>query len=220
MILFLLACAHMTPPEPMPEPSTVTVVSAPPVVTPPGSLWTEVGTRALIGADGNARRVGDLITVRIEDTSSTTLGADTSTSRSGSAAYGIDAALGLDQQILGANPSMGGTIGLGGTSESSHAGTGTTSRQGSLAATITCQVQEVLPNGNLRVHGTKQVKVNRETQFVTLDGIVRPRDILLDNTVRSDLIAEARIEFTGAGVVADKQGPGWASRIADTVWPF
>jgi len=49
---------------------------------------------------------------------------------------------------------------------------------------------------------------------------VRPRDILLDNTVLSDLIAEARIEFTGAGVLADKQGPGWGTRAADTLWPF
>ena len=220
LLLTLAGCAHMTPPEPIVAAPDLNVVAAPVVANPPGSLWTEVGTRALIGADGNARRVGDLITVNIEDTSSTSLGADTSTSRAGSAEFNITAALGLDQQILAANPSMGAAIGLGGDSTSTHVGTGSTSRQGSLAATITCQVQEVLPNGNLRVHGTKQVKVNRETQFLTLEGIVRPRDILLDNTIRSDLIAEARIEFTGAGVLADKQGPGWATRIADTVWPF
>lgn len=217
MMLFLIACAHVVPPAPVVD---VEVVPAPAAVSPPGSLWTEVGTRALIGADGNARRVGDLITVKIEDSSSTSLGADTSTSRDSTADFNITAALGLDQQILGANPSMGTTIGLGGDSASKHTGTGSTSREGSLAATITCQVQEVLPNGNLRIRGTKQVKVNRETQYLTLEGVVRPRDILLDNTVRSDLIAEARIEFTGAGVLADKQGPGWGTRLADTLWPF
>lgn len=218
MILLLVACVHVVPPAPVT--AEVEVVTAPMSPPPPGSLWTEVGTRALIGADGNARRVGDLITVRIEDSSSTSLGADTSTSREGSADFNITAALGLDQQILSANPSMGTTIGIGGASSSAHVGTGSTSREGSLAATITCQVEEVLPNGNLRILGTKQVKVNRETQFLTLEGIVRPRDILLDNTVRSDLIAGARIEFTGAGVLADKQGPGWGTRLADTLWPF
>ena len=216
-MFILFACVHVVPPE---APVEVTLVSTPAVAPPPGSLWTEVGTRALIGADGNARRVGDLITVRIEDSSSTSLGADTSTSRDASSDFNITAALGLDQQILGANPSMGTTIGLGGGSQSKHVGAGSTSREGSLAATITCQVEEVLPNGNLRIRGTKQVKVNRETQFLTLDGVVRPRDILLDNTVRSDLIAEARIEFTGAGVLADKQGPGWGTRLADALWPF
>ena len=71
-----------------------------------------------------------------------------------------------------------------------------------------------------RIRGTKQVRVNRETQYLTLTGIVRPRDILLNNTVQSNLIAEARIEFTGAGVLADKQGPGWGTRAADALWPF
>jgi flagellar L-ring protein precursor FlgH len=101
-----------------------------------------------------------------------------------------------------------------------HDGRAETSRTGTLLANVTCQVIEVLPNGNLRIHGTKQVRVNRETQYLLIDGVVRPRDILLDNTVLSDLIAEARIEFTGAGVLADKQGPGWGTRAADTLWPF
>lgn len=217
IVLLWLGCLHEVPAPPAPAAGVVSPAVAPPT---PGSLWTEVGTRSLIGADGNARRVGDLITVRIEDSSSTSLGADTSTSRVGSTDFNITAALGLDQQILAANPSMGTTIGLGGDSTSKHVGTGSTSRTGSLAATITCQVEEVLPNGNLRIRGTKSVKVNRETQVLTLDGVVRPRDILLDNTVRSDLIAEAHIEFTGAGVLADKQGPGWGTRLADTLWPF
>lgn len=215
----LAACAH-TAAAPPPPSSSMQVYAPPPAAPPPGSLWSEVEARALIGMDGNARRIGDLITVDIVESSSTTLGADTSTSRKGEAAFGVDAMLGLEKSILGANPNMGGSIGLGGSSESSHEGSGSTSREGNLSATITCQVQEVLPNGNLRIRGTKAVRVNRETQYLVLEGVVRPRDILIDNTVRSDLIAEARIEFTGAGVLADKQGPGWGTRAADTLWPF
>lgn len=217
MIALLLACATLRAPAP---PPAVEVVIPPRVAVPTGSLWSEAEARALIGMDGNARRVGDLITVQVADTSSTTLGADTSTSRAGKSGYGIDAMLGLETSITAANPNMGGAIKLGGTSESTMDGQGRTSRQGTLAATLTCQVVEVLPNGNLRIRGTKQIRVNRETQYLTLEGVVRPRDILVDNTVRSDLIAEARIEFTGAGVLADKQGPGWGTRLADTVWPF
>ncbi|MFN7142299.1 MAG: flagellar basal body L-ring protein FlgH [Myxococcota bacterium] len=217
MIALLLACATLRTATP---PPAVEVVTPPRVAAPTGSLWSEAEARALIGMDGNARRVGDLITVHVADTSSTTLGADTSTSRAGKSAYGIDALLGLETSIPAANPNMGGKIALGGSSESTMDGQGRTSRQGTLAATLTCQVVAVLPNGNLRIRGTKQIRVNRETQYLTLDGVVRPRDILVDNTVRSDLIAEARIEFTGAGVLADKQGPGWGTRLADTVWPF
>lgn len=195
-------------------------VAAPPAPPPPGSLWTEVGSRALIGMDGNARRVGDLITVLIAESASTSLDADTTTSRDGATSFGVDALLGVDTSITAANSNMGGGITIGGTSSTSHAGTGKTTRDGTLSATLTCQVEEVLPNGNLRIRGTKEVRVNHETQYLTLEGIVRPRDILLDNTVRSDVIADARVEYTGEGVIADKQHQGWGTAVLDAVWPF
>ncbi|MDO9280704.1 MAG: flagellar basal body L-ring protein FlgH [Pseudomonadota bacterium] len=218
-LLPLVACAHFDAVSSA-APPAVTAVSPLHVTSPPGSLWSEPEARALVGMDGNARRIGDLITVNVQDNSSTTLGADTNTGRNSSSTSGISALLGLETSITAANPNMGGKIELGGSSESTMTGSGSTSRQGTLAATVTCQVIEVMSNGNLRIRGTKQVRVNRETQYLTLEGIVRPRDILVDNTIQSDLIAEARIEFTGAGVLADKQGPGWGTRVADMVWPF
>lgn len=224
MILWFLACAHlspspaatstaMTPPPPTP-------VAPPPPAAPPGSLWNEAGTRALIGMNGNARQVGDLITVTIDESASTTIGAKTDTKRAGDSAFGISSLLGADTSILRANPNMGATIGLAGTSESTFSGDGSTSRDGSLTAVVTCSVVEVMSNGNLRIRGTKEVRVNREIQYLTLEGVVRPRDIRIDNTVASNLIADARVEFTGNGVVSDKQGQGWGTRIADTLWPF
>ncbi len=219
LLMALSACAHMDAVTSV-APPAVTAVSPVRVTSAPGSLWSEPEARALVGMDGNARRIGDLITVSVRDSSSTTLGADTSTGRTTDSRHGISALFGLETSIPLANPDMGGKIELGGSSESSMEGSGSTSRQGTLAATVTCQVMEVMTNGNLRIRGTKQIRVNRETQYLTLEGIVRPRDILTDNTIQSDLVAEARIEFTGAGVLADKQGPGWGTRVADMVWPF
>lgn len=220
ILVHLLACAAGFAAAPPPAPPPVEFDQPPIPPVPTGSLWGEVEARALIGMDGNARRVGDLITVIIEDSSSTTLGADTNTSRASSTSAGIDALLGLDTSILNANPNMGAKIGLGGTHDSSHAGSGETSREGNLEATVTCKVVQVLPNGNLRIRGNKTLQVNREVQYLTLEGEVRPRDILIDNTVRSDLIADVRVRFDGQGVVADKQGPGWGTRAVDAVWPF
>jgi len=221
-LLFFLACAHLTASHaPAEEPHLTPAPPAPaPPPSAPGSLWNETGTRALIGMNGNARQVGDLITVVVDESASTTIGAATDTSRSSDAAFGIDALLGADTSILRANPNMGSQISLGGTSSSNYSGDGSTSRDGSLSAVITCTVVEVLPNGNLRIRGTKEVRVNREIQYLTLEGIVRPRDIRIDNTVQSNLIADARVEFTGDGVISDKQGQGWGTRIADTLWPF
>jgi flagellar L-ring protein precursor FlgH len=218
-LLLAIGCATMHAEAPDP-PSPPQAFQPEVQVAPPGSLWSEVAARQLMGMDGNARRVGDLITVLIADTSSTSLDADTSTQRSTSSDFRVDALLGLETSITAANPNMGGGITLGGGSESSSNGEGSTARNGTLAATVTCQVVEVLPNGNLRIRGTKQIRVNRETTYLALEGIIRPRDILLDNTVRSDLIAEAHIEFTGAGVIAKDQGAAWGTSVANTLWPF
>jgi flagellar L-ring protein precursor FlgH len=115
---------------------------------------------------------------------------------------------------------MGGSLSVGGTTDTSLTGTGSTRRNGTLAATITCNVVEVLVNGNLRLRGTKQITVNRETQYLTIEGVVRPRDILLDNSVKSDLVSDIKVESTGQGVIASTQKQGWGTAIVNAVSPF
>ena len=81
-----------------------------------------------------------------------------------------------------------------------------------LQGTLTCEVIAVKSNGNLVVFGWKEVRSNRETQYLSLSGEVRPQDIRANNTIDSNLLANARIEYTGSGVVSDKQGPGLGTR--------
>lgn len=206
-------------PEPPERPEVAGAFVADAVQTP-GSLWSEVPARRMLGLDNNARQVGDLVTVRILERTTTNLDASTSTARSSEAEYDVSALLGVESGLLAAHPALEGGIRVGGGSSSAFTGSGTTSREAQVESMITCEVLEVLPTGNLRIWGYKQVRVNREVQYVVLDGVVRPRDILLDNTVRSDLLAQARIEVTGGGVVADKQGPGLLVRVLDALWPF
>lgn len=215
----LLACTAMHAPMATSAPAPV-IVSAPEPAAPTGSLWSDVQGRQLIGMDNNTRRIGDLVTVLIDENAATSLGATTNASRSTGAGFSLTSLLGLETSITKANPNMGGGLSLAGESASSTDGTGTTTRNGTLQAVITCQVTEVLANGNLRLRGTKQVQVNRETQFITLEGIVRPRDIRLDNTVASNLLGEPRIGFEGQGILASQQGQGWGTAIANAVWPF
>jgi flagellar L-ring protein precursor FlgH len=85
---------------------------------------------------------------------------------------------------------------------------------------MTATVTNVLPNGNLMIQGMREVVLNDEQQIIVLTGIVRPQDVSQDNTVLSTYIANARIEYTGSGVVTERQSPGWADRILTTVWPF
>jgi flagellar L-ring protein precursor FlgH len=197
-------------------PDATTLLSIP----PPGTIWSQRSARTMLGQDGNTREVGDLVTVNIYEATSASLAADTETSRKSTVGAKIAALFGIETSILNANPNMGPEISMSTESDSSFSGSGTTTRQSSLQGQLTCEVVEVLETGNLRIYGQKEVRSNRETQYLVLEGIVRPKDIRADNTVDSYLLAQARIENTGSGVLSDKQGPGIGQRVVDRVWPF
>lgn len=206
-------------PEPPVRPEvTVVVQDAPPVAA--GSLWAGSTSMQIYGVNANTRQVGDLVTVRIREYTATALDAGTTSNRGSSADYGVSGALGIEQGILANNPGMGGGLTVGGSSSSSFTGTGTTSRGGSVDTDVTCEVLEIGENGVLRLWGFKEIRVNRETQYVTFEGYARPQDVLLDNSIESSRVANAHIEVTGGGVVADKQGPGFVVRLLDALWPF
>ncbi|MEO8877789.1 MAG: flagellar basal body L-ring protein FlgH, partial [Polyangiaceae bacterium] len=77
-----------------------------------------------------------------------------------------------------------------------------------------------MPNGDLFLEGTKVVLINNEEYHLYVSGLVRPTDIAQDNTVASTRIADAQIEFTGRGDIADQQRKGWGARLLDTLNPF
>ncbi len=219
--LSILSLAAEAVEDARPTPPAVSSAPAPVAVSMPGSLWTEVGARSLVGMNGNARRVGDLITIYIDEKTITELSAETGTKRKSGMQGKLGSFFGIGKQISDNNQgNLGG--GLGYETESKHdfGGQGTTARAGTLQGRLTCRVIEVMPNGNLRIWGYKQVRSNRETQFLVVEGLARPLDIRADNTIQSSLLAEAKIEFNGAGVVADKQGPGIVQRGMDHAWPF
>jgi flagellar L-ring protein precursor FlgH len=115
---------------------------------------------------------------------------------------------------------MGGKIALGGSSGSSLNGEGSTSRNGTVQAVITCQVVQVASNGMLMLEGQKAVTVNNETQIVTLRGAARTKDISADNTLQSLRLLNAQVEITGNGVLANQQQQGWGTTVANAIWPF
>jgi flagellar L-ring protein precursor FlgH len=146
--------------------------------------------------------------------------ADTTTSRDTSTTAGITSLLGLEKKMMEQNTRFGTSIGLGGTSSNSLNGTGETSRDGQLEAKITAKVIRVLSNGNLAIEGKRRLAINAEDQYIVVSGIIRPEDITSNNVISSQYIADAKIVYTGKGVVNDKMRPGWLTRIVDWTWPF
>jgi flagellar L-ring protein precursor FlgH len=112
------------------------------------------------------------------------------------------------------NPSVKGNL------KSKFEGDGETTRSGTLSAFITCRVVDVMPNGNLKIVGTREVMVNYENQLIILSGIIRPRDISDQNVILSTFISGAKIAYSGSGIVDDRQRPGWLANLLNNVWPF
>ncbi|MBW2096089.1 MAG: flagellar basal body L-ring protein FlgH [Deltaproteobacteria bacterium] len=172
--------------------------------------------------DLRAHKVGDLVTINIVETSKATKKADTKTARTSSIDAGISNLLGYETKMgsWGVPHAFDNTAMFKASMGNKFDGSGSTSRDESMTASITAKVVQVLPNGNLFIEGTRKIRVNNETQNITLSGIIRPSDISPDNTVLSSYIADAKIDYTGSGPVSDKQRPGWLARILDVVWPF
>jgi flagellar L-ring protein precursor FlgH len=195
-----------------------------------GSLWPVSGDIGSLFVDTKARRVGDIVTVQVEESSSATNEANTETGRGSSLEAGIDKLFGLEtwwpERVLDkadddlpkinpfGNPSVKGSL------NSSFDGSGKTTRKGDLTAYITCRVTDVMPNGNLRIVGSREVLVNHETQLIILSGVIRPRDIDQDNTILSTFVADAKIAYSGSGIIDDRQRPGWLANMLDSLWPF
>jgi flagellar L-ring protein precursor FlgH len=194
------------------------------------SLWLAGSGLNGLFQDTKARREGDIVTVRIDESSKATNKANTQTNRDSSLSAGIEAAFGLEKwwndvllKKLGTDmPKLSpfGSATVKGGMQSEFEGDGSTSRSGDLSAYITCRVTDVLANGNLRIVGTREVLVNHENQVIVLSGIIRPRDISNDNIIKSTFISDAKIAYSGSGVIDDRQRPGWFANMLNVVWPF
>jgi flagellar L-ring protein precursor FlgH len=183
-----------------------------------GSLFIGENGRSLLFVDRKARQINDIITIRIVESATASGEATTETERESSVSGSLEALFGFEKTLQnnGLNPEAVVSTSL----SSGFDGSGTTARRNSLRATITAVVREVFANGNLYIEGTKEVVINNERQYIILSGVVRPEDIQTDNSITSDLIADARVVYSGAGALADKQRPGLLGRLLDVVWPF
>ncbi|MBW1980675.1 MAG: flagellar basal body L-ring protein FlgH [Deltaproteobacteria bacterium] len=189
---------------------------------PDAGLWQH-GQNTSLFSDFRARNVGDIVRIKIVETAKASKEAKTSTARDSKVDLGINNFFGYENWLkdhwnesYGFDPDhmiRAHTI-------NDFDGSGSTTRNETMVASISAKVVKVMANGNMIIRGSRQIRVNNEDQIIVLSGMVRPEDITVDNTVLSSLIADARIEYYGKGVVSEKQRPGWLARVLDIVWPF
>jgi len=220
MMGFLWGCAApIRQAQPMVEKQPLFVAAESPPSSVEGSLWQENGTMGELFVNPKARRVGDIVTIKIVESSKASNNATTSTGRDSSMSLGIDKFLGLENNITatqGLNPFSK----IAGGATTKFTGQGGTTRSGDLSADITTRVIGVLPNGNLAISGSREIIVNNERQLIVVTGVIRSRDISSENVVLSTFISDAKIAYSGSGIVNDQQRKGWLANTIDVISPF
>jgi flagellar L-ring protein precursor FlgH len=183
-----------------------------------GSLYSDANPGYL--QDTRAVRVGDFVIIRINESADAQGDSTTNLNRDNSATMGVDGLVGIIPALKRAYPDLDPTQLVAFASKAGFVGSGTTQRKGQLSGDIAVRVVREMPNGDLFIEGTKVVLINNEEYHLYLSGLVRPTDIGQDNSILSTRIADAQIEFTGRGDIADQNRKGWLARLLDTFTPL
>jgi flagellar L-ring protein precursor FlgH len=185
-----------------------------------GSIY-QAGFENGLYDDRKAFRVGDIITITLNERTQASKNANSDMEKDSSANMSMDALFGGG--VSATNPITGGRMTLDTEFSGSRDASGSSQagQSNSLSGSITVTVAEVLPNGILSVRGEKWMTLNTGDELVRISGLVRADDIATDNTVASTRVADARITYSGTGAFADASQPGWLSRFfLSPMWPF
>lgn len=176
------------------------------------SLWSD--RQSHLFTDARALSVGDVMTVQITINDKAKFSNESERSRTSDRNFGLGGNYGING--AGSEASLDFDVGA----KSKSVGSGQTERSETLRLSVAAVVTELLPNGNLIISGTQEVRVNAELRVLTISGIVRPQDIGASNTISYERIAEARISYGGRGRLSEVQQPTYGQQLLDKVLPF
>lgn len=183
------------------------------------SLWSS--NRKTFFEDQRARKIGDILTVVIDIQDEAALENESERTRDSSEDATLGALLGYEQALSSVLPeAVVNTDLVDADADSRHVGSGKIERDEEVKVKVAALITQILPNGNLVIHGRQEVRVNFENRILSVDGVIRPEDVSTENTVNHDQIAEARISYGGKGHITDVQQPRYGQQLYDVIFPF
>ena len=188
------------------------------------SLWSKE-TAVSLFTDHKAKRVGDIITVLVQENNSASRNSSTKTEKKGDISASISSFVtgNIQNKIFSNNTGDDNASQLPKletTSQNKFEGSGAVNNSGSINSRFAVRVVDVLPNKNLIIEGVRRTSFSGESQTIILRGTVRPQDVTPVNTVVSYNLADVSIRFKDEGVVNDSQKKGWFGKLWDKVSPF
>jgi flagellar L-ring protein precursor FlgH len=213
MLPLLTGCQSAHPPPA--DFSSTLPDEVPPASAGNGAIYQEGHDQALFD-NAVARRVGDILTIQLEESTNASKSAVTTTKKNTTATLPGANILGGTVTIHGRNVLSGSLA-----DSSQFDGEGTSAQSNQLNGFISVTVAKRLANGNLLVRGQKWITLNQGREYVRIQGIVRPVDIGPDNVVPSYDVADASISYGGQGTLADANTKSWLARFFDSPYmPF
>jgi flagellar L-ring protein precursor FlgH len=212
LLAALAACATRGEPladydQPFPEETVVEANN--------GAIY-QSGHEVALFENSTARRIGDIVTIRLVENTNAQKSSTTTTSKATDASLTGPTVLGRPVTVHGTEILSGG-IG----NDTKFSGVGDSKQSNTLVGDITVAVIRRLNNGNLAVRGQKWIGINQGKEFIRVEGVIRPIDIDPDNTIASFKVANAKISYGGKGALADANKPGLLARFFNSPWmPF
>jgi len=183
-----------------------------------GSIWAKKDANAKDAySDDVARKIGDVLTITINEQSDLKNISDRKMSEKTARNQNFDGKIGVEH-IVDSVPGV--NFGTGTEYSNEFDSKADNKNKRAYVDNVTVVVIDIMPNGNLIVHGTCTRNISDDIQEIEISGIVRPSDITYSNTVDSKRIANFNIVTTYKGVAAAYNKPGWLGRILDVIWPF
>ena len=161
-----------------------------------GSIYNPDHGPLSLPADKTARRVGDLLTIVISETQNVRNEEKTDLSKESSLSYQL-----LDLAV--APNAFDPLPSIATAKMDDFVGDAKVEKKRTFTARLTAIVMDTLPNGNLVVQGRREIRIDAETKVIEFSGIVRRYDVRRDNTVQSELVADARVAFSGSGPITN-----------------
>ena len=205
--------------DPDPQYQAAEPVEPLPAARPTGAIYqaqAEPARPMALWEDDRAKQVGDVVIIQLSERTNAQKSESLSTDRSASATVGVPTLFGgqgVFQEADVLETRIDGQTGF--------EGDGSSAQSASLTGSVAAVVSQVLPNGNLLVHGEKIIRLNAEEEYIRISGIVRPQDVSANNVVLSTRVANAQIDYGGNGEISNSSRPGWILKLLSSFfWPL